>query len=521
MQFIDINAEFKHAVDLLENTYKNVFITGRAGTGKSTLLNYFCKFTKKKFVVIAPTGVAALNVGGQTIHSFFGFRPNVTLADIAKLPFESNSENIYKIVETIVIDEISMVRADLLDCVDAFLKLNGRKAEAPFGGIQVVFIGDLYQLPPVITGSDKALIAGLYETPYFYSAKVFEDLKMELVELTKVYRQRESTFIELLTNIRNNSVTDEELELLNTRVRPEKTNSFSEELGVYLTTTNRAAAQVNSERLAEIKKKLHRFSGTIEGEFDEKSLPASIHLKLKVSAQVMMVNNDAYGRWVNGTLGVVKSIKKDGDGNKFINVQLESGNKVDIYPHTWNIYHYYAENGTLCSEVVGTFTQYPLILAWAITIHKSQGKTFDNVIIDIGDGTFACGQIYVALSRCRRLEGIILKKAITKKHIWTDYRVVNFLTKYQYKKAEEKISNSQKTEIIKKAIENRLLLEIVYLKPDDKKSRRIIKPLAISEMEYCGRKYLGFQAFCTLRNEKRVFKIERILEIKEIEEGAN
>jgi ATP-dependent exoDNAse (exonuclease V) alpha subunit len=516
LESIDINDEFKQAIDLLENTNKNVFITGRAGTGKSTLLNYFCKYTNKKFVVLAPTGVAALNVGGQTIHSFFGFKPNVTMSDITEIYFDDDKNNIYKLIDILIIDEISMVRADLLDCIDAFLRTNGPSKDRAFGGVQVAFIGDLYQLPPVIRGEEKDIIKGIYKSPYFYSAKVFDDLKMEFIELTKIYRQSDVAFIELLNAIRNNTATDNDLEFLNKRVKSIDIIDSNEDLYVYLATTNKVATKINSEMLAAIKRKIHSFKGTIEGNFDEKNLPTSIDLQLKVGSQVMMVNNDVFGGWVNGSLGNINAFKNDERGNQYIIVNLGNNKLINVYPNTWNIYHYFAEKGVIKSDIIGKFTQYPLILAWAITIHKSQGKTFDRVIIDIGSGAFACGQVYVALSRCTSLDGIILKKAISKKHIWTDYRVVHFLTKYQYKITEKKLPYAQKIEIINRAIEKNILLEIVYLKPDDKKSRRIIKPLAITEMVYCGKKYMGFQAFCTLRNENRIFRLERILEIKEL-----
>lgn len=519
MEHLELNVDFKKAIKFLENSNKNLFITGRAGTGKSTLLHYFCENTKKKVAVLAPTGVAALNVSGQTIHSFFGFKPNVTLNSISKVLFNDDSKNLYKIINTIIIDEISMVRVDLLDCIDKFLRLNRDRTNVPFGGVQMVFIGDLYQLPPVITYREKSIISKIYKTPYFYSAKVFENLQMEFIELTKVYRQKDSAFIELLTRVRNNSISDSDLALLNTRVIEYGADRLDDSMGIYLTTTNKLAAAINSERLGAISEKLYTFDGTIEGEFGEENFPTLINLKLKVGAQVMLINNDIYGRWVNGTIGNVLDFKKDDDGNDFIVVQLKDTTIVDIYPYKWNIYRYSVENGKLNSEVLGSFIQYPLMLAWAITIHKSQGKTFDNVVLDIGDGAFSCGQIYVALSRCKSLEGIILKRAILRKHIWSDFRVVDFITKYQYRKSEEKMSNSQKIDIIRRAIDNNFLLEIIYLKTNDTKTKRLIKPLKIDEMEYCGKSFKGFQAFCMLRNENRIFRIERILEIKEVKES--
>ena len=230
----------------------------------------------------------------------------------------------------------------------------------------------------------------------------------------------------------------------------------------------------------------------------------------------MMLNNDAYGRWVNGSIGKITSIIRDRKGEDIIIAEVANGETVEVTPYTWELFRFFAEEGELRSEVIGRFTQYPLMLAWAVTIHKSQGKTFDKIVIDIGKGTFAYGQIYVALSRCTTLRGIVLKKPILKKHIWTDYKVMEFLTKYEYKKAEQALSVNDKAEVIKSAIKNKALLEIVYLKPNDEKTRRVIRPEMMGEMEYGGKKYLGVQAFCTKRNEGRNFRVDRILEISKV-----
>lgn len=513
MKNIEINEQFKRALDLMENTDKNVFITGRAGTGKSTLLEYFRTNTRKRVVVLAPTGVSALNVKGQTIHSFFKFKPDITPALVKKIKTKKE-ENIYQNIDMIIIDEISMVRADLLDCVDRFLRLNGPSSRKPFGGIQMVFIGDLYQLPPVVTGSEKSAFSSFYKTPYFYSAKVFESFDMEFIELEKVYRQHDPYFIELLNSIRNKSITEEQLELLNKRVFPDFEPS-PHDFYVYLVTTNEHAEKVNNRQLQKLRGRTYTFHGYIEGEFGREYLPTSIELKLKVGAQIMMVNNDSLGRWVNGSIGRVIDIVQI-DKEKVIIAELNDGSIVEILPYTWEIFRFYAENEELKSEVVGTFTQFPLILAWAVTIHKSQGKTFEKVVIDIGRGAFAHGQVYVALSRCTTLEGIVLKKPISKKHIWMDWKVVDFLTKYQYKKAEEGLPMDEKIKIIEDAIKNRNTLEIVYLKPNDEKSKREIIPEFLGEMEYQGKKYLGVRAFCRKRNEERTFRVDRILEIKEL-----
>jgi ATP-dependent DNA helicase PIF1 len=512
---IELNEQFKHALDIMERTPKNVFITGRAGTGKSTLLDYFRYITKKRVVVLAPTGVAALNVKGQTIHSFFRFKPGITLDQVRRVRFGDQAKNIYKNLDAIIIDEISMVRADLLDCVDSFLRLNGPRTGKPFGGIQMIFVGDLYQLPPVVTGSENAVFKLLYETPFFYSAKAFNSLDMEFVELEKVYRQHDEQFIELLNAIRNKSVTEEALELLNQRYLPQF-EPPPDNFYVYLTTINKLADEINSRRLACLDSRLHNLVGEIDGEFGEEYLPTAINLQVKVGAHIMMLNNDAEERWVNGSIGKIIEIIQNRRGDHVIIAELTDGDIVEITPYTWEVFRFIVVDGQLKSEVIGRFRQYPLMLAWAVTIHKSQGKTFDKVIIDIGRGTFAHGQAYVALSRCTTLGGIALKKPILKKHIWMDYKVVDFLTKYQYKKAEQSCPVGDKIEVIKKAIENEAALEIVYLKPNDEKSRRIIKPEMVGEMEYHGKSYLSVRAFCLKRNEERIFRVDRILQIGEV-----
>jgi len=512
---IDINDQFRHALDIMEDSNRSIFITGRAGTGKSTLLNYFRNTTKKKVAVLAPTGVAALNVKGQTIHSFFRFKPGITPDRVKKIRSTDDNESVYHKLDAIVIDEISMVRADLLDCVDLFLRLNGPEADKPFGGIQMAFIGDLYQLPPVVTSGEKEIFQSLYESPYFYGARVFDSFEMEFVELEKIYRQHDQQFIDLLNAIRNNSITGEDLELLNRRYRPEF-EPPPDRFYVYLTTTNKLAEEINDKRLAGLKGELYTFAGNIEGDFGQEYLPTRVDLQVRVGAQIMMLNNDIEGRWVNGSIGKIINIIQSRNGEHVIIADLADGEEVEIAPFTWEIFRFFVEDGGLKSEVIGKFTQYPLMLAWAVTIHKGQGKTFDRVIIDIGSGTFAHGQMYVALSRCTTLEGIVLKKPVLKKHIWTNYQVMDFLTKYQYRKAEQTCSVEDKIDVIKKAIENNVSLEIVYLKPSDEKTKRVVRPEVVGEMEFHGKKYLGVQAFCLKRNEERVFRIDRILEIREI-----
>ncbi|MBI2590459.1 MAG: AAA family ATPase [Candidatus Blackburnbacteria bacterium] len=434
-QKIELNPEFQKAIELMEDTIKNVFVTGRAGTGKSTLLTYFRGCTKKKVVVLAPTGVAALNVKGQTIHSFFKFKPNITLQGVKRLYKKDDPKNLYQKIDTIVIDEISMVRSDLLDCVDKFLRLN-RSSNGPFGGVQMVFIGDLYQLPPVVTSSEREIFKNSYLSQYFFDAKVLNNLRLEFIELEKVYRQKDDVFIGLLNAVRNNSATEKHLSEINKRYDPNFAAN-PENFSVYLTTTNSLADTINNRQLSLLKQKQFTYHGRITGSFEKNSLPTETKLSVKAGSQIMMLNNDSQGRWVNGTIGKIMKIKEDKESD-IILVQMNDGKVREVTPFTWELFHFSFDQkkNSLVSKTAGTFTQYPIRLAWAVTIHKSQGKTFDNIIIDIGNGTFVHGQLYVALSRCTSLEGIVLKQPVAKKHIFMDWRIVKFVTGFQYQKSE-------------------------------------------------------------------------------------
>lgn len=542
---IEINPGFRRALDIMEGTSHHVFVTGKAGTGKSTLLELWRGQTLKRIAVLAPTGVAALNVRGQTIHSFFGFKPDVTPEAVRKLPKgrgdAADRIALYRNLDAIVIDEVSMVRADLLDCIEKFLRLNGPRPKERFGGLQMIFIGDLYQLPPVVTGQERglfapdppslrrgfgphgdlapaALAAARYESPYFFSARIFAepDFAMDFVELEKVYRQNDAAFIGLLNAIRNRSVDEAQIALLNSRFDP----AFSPpdgEFYITLTSTNDLAAARNREKLASLPGRARRYQGFIEGEFERRSLPTEEALELKRGAQVMLLTNDRKGRFVNGTIGRVSKITKsqDADADDIVMVELPDGGQVDLTPNTWELFRfqYDAKADRIESESVGAFTQYPLRLAWAVTIHKSQGKTFDRVVIDIGRGAFAHGQVYVALSRCTSFEGLVLRTPIRKSHIWMDWRIVRFLTRFQYKKAEEALPIADKRAILLEAVRDGRELEIVYLKPDDTKSRRRIRPESVEMMEYHGKRFEGLRAYCHKRGECRTFRLDRILEI--------
>ena len=420
---LELNADFKYALDLIEKTDKSLFITGKAGTGKSTLLQLFRNTTRKKTVVLAPTGIAALNVKGQTIHSFFGFPPKMfDHSDIKK----RRNRRLYKNIDVLIIDEISMVRADLLDNIDYFLRLN-RESPLPFGGLQVVFFGDLFQLPPVIASNVEAQLFQLqYDSPYFFSARIFQEgFEMEMMELRKVYRQENRHFLRLLEAVRLNQIDHDDLEDLNERCIPD---FQAQDFYITLSARNATVDAINEKELKKIPLDEQIYQASITGQFKPNLFPADPLLKLKLNAQVMFVKNDPKRQFVNGTIG--KIVKLEDDSVTVMVEDLQGKREhIEVERMDWEILRYKEskeDNSKIESEVIGTFKQYPLRLAWAITIHKSQGKTFERVIIDLGKGAFEHGQTYVALSRCRTLEGIVLRQPIRFRDILTDERIVDF-----------------------------------------------------------------------------------------------
>lgn len=430
---IQIEGEFAEALRLLEQSEDSLFITGKAGTGKSTLLSHFRENTTQKAAVLAPTGVAAVNVGGQTIHSFFGFKPDVTVEQAKRQGRRLKEEEegkLFQELDLLVIDEVSMVRADLLDCMDAFLRAVRKVPKVPFGGLRMILLGDLYQLPPVVSAAEREIFSEHYPSPYFFDARVFAQTALRLVELEKIYRQSDTRFIEVLNAVRNNTATEEHVRALNERWRPDFESKDG--LYVYLASTNSRAAELNARRLAALKGKAWIFEGRLDGDFEQRAFPTELNLELKVEAQVMLLSNDREGRWVNGTMGRIRKLSSaNGDP---IEVTLENEGEVEVFPNRWDLFRYRfdAKRKRMETEVLGSFTQYPLRLAWALTIHKSQGKTFDHVVLDPGRGMFAPGQMYVALSRCRSLEGLVLKKPVRREHIFVDERIVEFMTRRRY-----------------------------------------------------------------------------------------
>lgn len=415
-----ITEEFKKAFDLMENTSNCAYITGKAGTGKSTLLTYFRKKTKKNIVVLAPTGIAAINVEGSTIHSFFRFAPH--LIEESAITRDFQRIDLFIKLDMLIIDEISMVRADLLDGIDYSLRLN-RKSNLPFGGVQIIFFGDLYQLPPVVVGKDLTdYFNENFGGFYFFNAKVFKDITFQYLELQTIFRQKDESFKKILNSIRENRVSDIELAILNSRFDPHhiyKQNDIS----LTLSTTNKISEDINIERINSLNSKEFYYDAIITGKYDKASYPTEARLVLKKGAQIMMLKNDSKKRWVNGTLGLVKHLT---DNEVEISI---NGTSYLIEKATWEAieYQYNKEEKKIESIVIGSFTQFPLKLAWAITIHKSQGRTFENIVIDLGTGAFAHGQTYVALSRCKSLEGVTLRRQIRKSDLILDPKVEKFI----------------------------------------------------------------------------------------------
>lgn len=508
---IEFNPQFKAALDMLQFTDRNIFVTGKAGTGKTTLLDYFRSNTKKKVVALAPTGVAALNVNGQTIHSFFRFGTDVTYEKI-RSKFPGELSRLIRELDVLIVDEVSMVRADLLDCMDKAMRLCA-KCHRPFGGKQVAFFGDLYQLPPVVKSSERRAFTDKYETSYFYSANVMKEIRLELVELETIYRQHDSRCIDILNGIRNNTIGDDLMAELNRRVDPDFVPP-PDDFYVTLTSRNAAARAINESFLNTLPGPGFPFEAAMKGDINPNDLPADKTLIVKKGAQVMFLNNDVDGEWVNGTMGVVTGVKPD---SETILVKTMSGQTVGVAPYKWKLsrYLYDAASKSIQTETIGSFEQFPVRLAWALTIHKSQGKTFPKLIVDTS-GAFAAGQAYVALSRCTGLDGLVLKRRIEKKHVLTDWRVPKFLTGFQYARSEERMSKERKVELIKSVIQKRGLLEIVYLKAADVKSRRTIEPRRVGHLLYNGRTFLGVEAYCHERSDIRNFRVDRILEMKEI-----
>ncbi len=489
------NLKFKMAADYVNLTNRHVFLTGRAGTGKTTFLKYIKENTHKQAAIVAPTGVAAINAGGVTMHSFFqlpfspyipagkrGFSPGGELSTdkhslLAKLRFNKEKLDLVRSLELLIIDEISMVRADTLDAIDTILRFVRRNTQEAFGGVQVLFIGDMYQLPPVVPNEEWTLLSEYYNSPFFFDSQVLQEEAPLYIELDKIYRQNEQDFIDVLNKVRNNRLDDDGVEMLESRYLPNFQPSIDEKY-IRLTTHNRMADETNNTQLNKLLGPLEKFKAEIKGEFGEKSYPAEENLHLKIGAQVMFIKNDMekIRRYFNGKIGVVSKIDKDN-----IYVQCDD-QEVKVKKEKWQNLQYSVnrDKQEVEEKEIGSFTQYPLRLAWAITIHKSQGLTFEKAIIDAGSA-FAPGQVYVALSRCTSLQGMVLHSKINPHSVFTDPRIVEFARK----KANDNVLQSQ-LDGSKKAYQCNLLQSLFDFSDLEKAAKKVEQTLMDHTVSFNG-----------------------------------
>lgn len=427
------NPEFIKAWELLQHTKQSIFLTGKAGTGKSTFLRYITAHTRKKYVVLAPTGIAAVNVGGVTLHSFFRipFKPIVPGdPDFApnrikeRMKYPGSLVKLIRELELIIIDEISMVRADIIDFVDLLLRTYSGNQREPFGGKQLLFVGDVFQLEPVLTGDMRDILRKFYRDAFFFSAHAFDRINLVPIELRKIYRQSQGEFVELLDRIRMGAATAADISRLNSRCVALSLPVEGEEKPTMTLASRRDMVdQINESRLEAIDKPVFTFIGEIKKDFPENSLPTDLELSLKEGAQVVFIKNSPDRFWVNGTIGTVTTLTQD-----LLEVRLENGEIHEVEPEKWSNIKYSFDEKTnkIIETELGSFTQYPVKLAWALTIHKSQGLTFNNVIIDLGRGAFTGGQTYVALSRCRSFEGLTLRSTVAERDIFVNPAILNF-----------------------------------------------------------------------------------------------
>ena len=412
-----LSEEFESIVEQLENTKDHFYITGKAGSGKSTLLAYFRSVTQKNTAVLAPTGVAAIRVKGQTIHSFFGFPPKVIQTRHIK---KVRQIELLQNLETLIIDEISMVRADVFDAIDYSLRVHRKKLTQPFGGVQVIVFGDLFQLPPVVNMDESSLLERIYPNgQFFFHSNIFQDAQFKTLELQSIYRQTDDHFIYLLNAVRDGSITNSQIDNLNDSL----VDSFEMDEGkIILTTTNARASGINQNYLKQLSSEEFSYRAQATGQFYKELFPTDEVLKLKKGAQVIMIKNDPEKRWVNGSIGTIHDIAEK-------KIKVKINHKIyEVKKEKWDRiqYSYDDDQQEVLENVTGSFKQYPMRLAWAITIHKSQGQTFEKVIIDMSQGSFAPGQLYVALSRCISLEGIELLRPIKKSDIIVNNQLIGF-----------------------------------------------------------------------------------------------
>ncbi len=460
LQNIDLNnPEFQDAWDVLQRTHRSVFLTGKAGTGKSTFLKYIRDNTKKKTVVLAPTGIAAVNVGGQTMHSFFKipFKPMVPddpdYANPARmrkmLRYTKEKVKLIQQLELIIIDEISMVRADIIDFVDRVLRVYSGNMREPFGGKQLLLVGDIFQLEPVVTHDTRDILRRYYKNFFFFNARAFEQINLVSIELRKIYRQSDNDFISLLDRVRINRATAADIARLNQRCNPDYHES-NDEFVITLATRRDTVDSINDDHMQALKTPEYVFEGAIEGDFPENSLPTAYHLALKEGAQVIFIRNDKEGRWCNGTIARITRLNENS-----VFVALESGEEIRVDQEIWEnvLYTYNEKEKKVEEKILGTFSQIPIKPAWALTVHRSQGLTFNRVVIDFAGGAFTGGQTYVALSRCTSMEGITLLKPLSERDIIVNLAVVDFSRQFNNRQLiNEAMEQERANQLYRRAI---------------------------------------------------------------------
>ena len=460
LQHIDLNnPEFQDTWDVLQRTHRSVFLTGKAGTGKSTFLRFIRDNTKKKTVVLAPTGIAAVNVGGQTMHSFFKipFKPMVpddpdysNPARMRKmLRYTKEKVKLIQQLELIIIDEISMVRADIIDFVDRVLRVYSGNMREPFGGKQLLLVGDIFQLEPVVTHDTRDILRRYYKNFFFFNARAFDQINLVPIELRKIYRQSDNDFIALLDRVRVNRATASDIRLLNNRYNPDY-QEVNGEFVITLATRRDTVDSINDEHMKALKTPEYVYEGAIEGDFPENSLPTAYHLALKEGAQVIFIRNDKEGRWCNGTIGIVTRLNDNS-----VYVALENGAEMRVERELWeNMQYTYNEKEKKVEEkVLGSFSQIPIKPAWALTVHRSQGLTFNHVVIDFAGGAFTGGQTYVALSRCTSMEGITLLKPLSERDIIVNPAVVDFSRQFNSRQLiNEAMEHERANQLYRRAV---------------------------------------------------------------------
>ena len=432
------NREFRQALELIKYTRQSLFLTGKAGTGKSTFLRYICDNVKKKHVVLAPTGIAAINAGGSTLHSFFRLPFHPLLPDDPNLSLQrgrihqflrytKEHRKLLEELELIIIDEISMVRADIIDAVDRILRVYSHNLREPFGGKQLLLVGDVYQLEPVVKSDEREILNRFYPNPFFFSARVFGQIDLVSIELQKVYRQSDPTFVGVLDHIRNANLTQTDLQVLNARCGTQIEDS---EADMYITLATRrdTVDYINERKLDELPGEPVVFKGKVTGDFPESSLPTTRDLELKPGAQIIFVKNDPEHRWVNGTIGVVSGFDEE---QRILYIITDDGHECDVRPESWRTIRY----------------KFPVRLAWAITVHKSQGLTFSRVVIDLTGGVFAGGQTYVALSRCTSLEGMQLRQPIQPADVFVRPEITQFARRFNNPQAIDRALKQAEADI--------------------------------------------------------------------------